>query len=120
MDCKASCTLIIAKLTYVQIKERKLTRWAPMMRPMVSAASDPAYIFAMATAPHDMKLKAACAIHATMLYCVLQVSRCIEVAHVEQGQSEHRGISNIHRRNPHAMITKCHVSLLSMCCRSLS
>lgn len=64
-----------------------------MMRPMVSAASDPAYIFAMATAPHDMKLKAACAIHATMLYCVLQVSRCIKVAHVEQGQSEHRGIS---------------------------
>ncbi len=80
---KASCKLVIVKLTYVQIKKRKLTRCAPMMRPMVSAASDPAYIFAMATAPHDMKLKAACAIHATILYYVLQVSRCIKVARVE-------------------------------------
>ena len=80
---KAPCKLVIVKLTCVQIKKRKLTRCAPMMRPMVSAASDPAYIFAMATAPHDMKLKAACATHATIWHYVLQVSRCIKVARVK-------------------------------------
>ena len=80
---KASCNLIIVKLTYSQTKKYKLTRCAPMMRPMVSAASDPAYIFAMATAPHDMKLKAACATHTTILHDVLQVSRCIKVAQVK-------------------------------------
>ena len=31
-----------------------------MMSPIVMAASLPAYILAIATAPHDMKLKAAC------------------------------------------------------------
>ena len=79
----ASCKLNMSRFTHVQIQKCKLTRCAPMMRPMVSAASDPAYIFAMATAPHDMKLKAACAMHATNLFYVLRVSRCIKVARVK-------------------------------------
>lgn len=43
-----------------------LTRCAPMMSPIVKAASLPAYIFAMATAPHDIKLNAACNANSSM------------------------------------------------------
>lgn len=47
-----------------------LTMCAAMMRPIVKAASFPAYVLAIATAPHDMKLKTACHhLHFSILKC---------------------------------------------------